>query len=516
MRRTFAGILFLCLLPLAGFAHVGSPNVVFEGQAGPYPIRVIIRPPPVVPGLAEISVRALTNGAQRVSVLPIHWRAGFKGAPPPDVAKPIPGETNLYHAELWLMTGGAYSVHVSVEGAAGLGTVIVPVNSMATRRLQMTGFLGALLAGLGLLLFAMLVTIVGAAVRESVLTPGLQPARRAIWRARGAVTLAALILATALFGGKRWWDNVDRHYRNNRLFKPVEVMASVQSDGIQHTLRLEIDDKNTGSLSWAPLVPDHGKLMHTFLVREPGLDVFAHLHPTRRSEKRFEALLPPLPAGEYRIYSDVTHENGLSKTLVATVAIPDGPAGSLTPNETDPDDSWHVGKALEVARPASNGEANAANAQVVRLSDDIVMLWERPPELIANRDVSLRFHVLDGDRQRVRLEPYLGMLSHAVIRRDDGTVFTHLHPAGNLSIASQQVFELRTQQGQVRKRITPEMMEKMCRLPSPEESRRAFSFPYEFPQPGVYRIWVQVKVDGRVRTGVFDAEVSVGTSQIGS
>jgi hypothetical protein len=43
----------------------------------------------------------------------------------------------------------------------------------------------------------------------------------------------------------------------------------------------------------------------------------------------------------------------------------------------------------------------------------------------------------------------------------------------------------------------------------PVESR--ITFPYAFPKPGRYRLWVQVKQSGHVLTGVQDVTVIPGS-----
>ena len=50
-------ILVLLLFPAVAVAHIGSPDVYFEGKAGPYSVRVVVRVPPVIPGVAEVEVR---------------------------------------------------------------------------------------------------------------------------------------------------------------------------------------------------------------------------------------------------------------------------------------------------------------------------------------------------------------------------------------------------------------------------------------------------------------------------
>lgn len=507
-RRLSAWIVWFCV-SCAALAHVGSPNVFFEGTAGSYPVHVVIRPPEVIPGLAEISVRVEASGVERVTALPIKWNAGRKGAPPPDVAKLVRGETNLYSARLWFMEGGSQSVELEIKGPAGVGRVTVPVDAVATRVLTMPPALGGILVALGIILFALLLSIIGAAVRESVVAPGLGVDSRRRNRARAAVAAGAVLLVVLLWGGRSWWNSEAADYRSNRLYQPIEAVAQVRTNSGGRLLRLEITDTRFARSS--PLVPDHGKLMHLFLIREPALDAFAHLHPVKLDRKTFETGLPDLPSGSYRLYADVTYETGYSDTVTTTVEIPEKPGhenSGSRPESPDPDDSWRIGPAT--------GDKPARN--VSRLPAGHTMTWTPPERMVQNQPERLRFAVRDAEGLPVSLEPYLGMRGHLALRRDDGTVFTHLHPGGSASMAAMQLSVLRAD-GKLPLNAAFGGDDPICQLPAPTAGEQGWlggtasaetgevSFPYAFPQPGRYRLWVQVRIKGETMTGVFDMEV---------
>jgi hypothetical protein len=511
MKR--AGFFFaLLLLPWCAGAHVGSPNVFYQGEAGPYPLRVVVRPPGIVPGLAEISIRVEGSDVRRVTALPVFWNAGRKGAPPPDEAKPVRGETNLFATTLWLMKSGAYSVDVSVEGGRGAGTVAVPVNSLAISRRPMAPWFGSMLTMIGLVLFVAAVRIAGATFGEAIVAPNDPLTAVDRRRSHFAMALAVPLFALLLAGGKSWWDREDRSYRNNRLYKPLPVSATVRQEGSQNLLRIEVERSPHRRSEWRPLIPDHGKMMHLFLVREPGLDAFAHLHPVPRGGQTFDVALPPLPSGSYSVYADVTHEDGFAQTLVANAHLPEAVVRSgegivLAP---DPDDSWHV----ETNAHAKNEDGSSPRNVVFRLPGDRTMVWENEAPLRENREASLRFKILDAKGEPVPLEPYMGMRAHAAIRHMDGSVFAHLHPVGSISMASQEFFAREAMDGGGGRARAETVA-----TAAPADHSHHFamsktvedvSFPYEFPKAGPYRIWVQMKCEGQVVTGVFDAEVVSG------
>ncbi len=480
-------------------AHVGTSNAYFDGMAGPYPVRVIVRTPGVIPGLAQISVRIGGESAPTfVTVQPLHWDAGLEGAPPPDTARAVSGESGLYSAELWLMTTGSYSVHVGVAGDAGEGTVFVPVNALAESRREMGGAMAIGLLGAALFLFVGAMTVFGAAVRESVLPPGEEPNPKQ--RLRGAVATGAggAVLALILWGGWTWWGGVDTAYRAG-LYRTLATTSVLETGEEGPVLTLRIDDPQWRGRQWSPLMPDHGKLMHMFLVGDEALGAFAHIHPESADSNSFAVPFPPLPPGTYRIYADIVHETGFSQTLVDTVRVSatvgaEVETASLEAPGRDPDDSWAVLPAPGRAR----GERFA-------LPSGRTLVWEagRQPRLDA--ETALTFRVTEPDGTSSALEPYMGMLSHAAVTRNDGSVFIHMHPAGSINLAAQERFR-RAEDGTGTNAPGDTPVGGMPGM-ADATSTDVVSFPFVFPAPGAYRIFVQVKIDGEVETAVFDVEV---------
>ena len=494
-RASTLALLLVMAGPAVLDAHVGSPDVIFDGKAGPYDVRVIVRVPTVVPGLADVAVRVLSGDVHRVLIRPVYWRAGLAGSPSPDEAKSVAGAPHMYSGQLWLMARGSYSVYVTVEGASGSGTVSVPVMSVATGRLGMSGGLRALLAALGVLLASGLVTIVYAGAGESVVRPGQAVDGKRRRRARVIALVATPIVALAILGGAKWWRNVDSLYQL-RMYRPLTTHASVTRQGGRPVLRFEVVDSTGRALTLDPLVPDHGKLMHLFMIDSARMTSFAHLHPVFDDTASFSTPVPALRSGTYRLFGDVTFETGQTRTLTGLVRVTHDDSVIASSARMDHDDAW-------IEAPGVDRRAGVTTVDT--LGDGSTMEWLADSSAVhPGTETTLRFRVRDPNGAIASLEPYLGMSAHAVVARGDGSVFIHLHPAGTISLAAQQVFALRDRGDTTSKgRLRLAADSAGHAMPMSGE----FSFPYIFPRAGPYRIWVQVRRAGRVLTGVFDLVV---------
>lgn len=482
---------FFAWFAAAASAHVGSPDIFYEGAAGPYQVFVSIRPPQVIPGTAEIEARFSTDGARTVSLrsLPLSGEAA-KHPPRPEPAIPSAVDPHTFVGTLWLMTAGSWQVRLAVDGEKGPGELAVPVAAIPLRTRGMQTGLGILLIALGAGIAVGIVAIVAAAAREVHLADGASPAaldRRRSWIAAG---IAGSIVTSLLVLGNSWW-NADAADYSNYVYKPLGLSPSIEAGGL--LLRIE-DPGWLRSRTLDDLIPDHGHLMHLFMVRLPEMDRMWHLHPDRTDVKTFSHALPPqAPAGSYRLFADIVHATGLAETAVSDVALPDSAGRPLTG-----DDSGGS------APPLSQADRSR---KTVPLADGSRMTWEHDPAPLRARQVtSFRFRIENANGQPVSdLEPYMGMAGHAMFLKTDCSVFAHVHPTGSVPMAAAAVaqasLENRPTPGPMGHVMMPGMVMRGEPIPP------VVSFPYALPQPGDYRIFVQVKRRGHVLTGVFDTTV---------
>src|SRR5690349_9274968 len=155
------GLIAFLLLPLPALAHVGSPDVYYDGYAGPYHLLVTVRPPAVIPGVAEIEVRSATSEINQVEILPLRIIGpGAKLAPRSDMADRSTTDPQLFNGKLWIMARGSWKVQITADGAKGKGELAVPIAAVSANSARMQKALGGLLAALGMLLVAGMVGII--------------------------------------------------------------------------------------------------------------------------------------------------------------------------------------------------------------------------------------------------------------------------------------------------------------------------------------------------------------------
>lgn len=190
------------------------------------------------------------------------------------------------------------------------------------------------------------------------------------------------------------------------------------------------------------------KELHLYVVRSD-LAEFRHLHPTRSADGTWTARVDLATPGSYRVLAEFTPGTE-----------PDGPHVALGDTVLVPG-AWEP-----VAVTADSAGAPA---------DDGVLAVEAPTELASGPDERMTVTVSTLDGQRVALGSYLGTFAHLTGFDVRTGVFVHAHPYG---------------------------------AAEPVADGDALTFHTEFAEPGTYRFFLQVRVDGFVHQVPFTATVT--------
>jgi len=492
-RGLLALLLLLFVALQTAHAHVGSKDVFEQATVGPYQLFVTIRMPNVIPGAAVVEVRSTGASVTGIHLTPLPLTGEASKHPPTSDAMKVSAEDPaFYTASIWIMASGSWQVRFDVSGPSGEHTTSVPVPAMPISTLRMDRALGSILAALGLFLVLSMAGVVAAAVREARLQPGQQPDASRRRRALIAMGCSLAVMALFVYGGVKWW-NVEAAGYDQNIYRPLQITPVLQGNLLDLNIQPYNSEDTRRVRSNNDFIPDHGHLMHLYAIRQPGMDAVYHLHPTLVAAGDFRLALPAMPPGTYTLYGDVVHASGFPETLVSTLTIPEEMPPSTHPG---PDDASAQAPAISAAPLGKS----------FPLPDHYTMIWDAPADLTASTPYSFHFRLLAPDGSPAPdMQPYMGMAGHAAFVKTDASVFAHVHPEGSAAMAAVMLANPAAPDSM------PDMPE-MTGMSHPpgavqKPGANAVDFPYGFPTPGHYRIFVQMKHNTTVETGVFDAVV---------
>ncbi|MEV0316974.1 hypothetical protein ACIBKX_31915 [Streptomyces sp. NPDC050658] len=197
---------------------------------------------------------------------------------------------------------------------------------------------------------------------------------------------------------------------------------------------------------------EHGKELH-LIVASRDLTTYRHLHPARAADGTWSTPVELPEAGGYRVFADFKPagaEEGL--TLGADLAV--------------------SGKSAPKPLPEHNTKAVVEDGYEVSLKGD----------LKAGKSSDLTLNVEKNGKPVTDLQPYLGSYGHLVALRSGDLAYLHVHPNGEPGDGKTK--------------------------PGP-----GVSFAATAPSKGAYRLFLDFKHDGEVRTAAFT--VHVGSAAAG-
>ncbi|MEO3849994.1 hypothetical protein ABGB09_20575 [Streptomyces sp. B8F3] len=200
---------------------------------------------------------------------------------------------------------------------------------------------------------------------------------------------------------------------------------------------------------------EHGKELH-LIVASRDLGTYRHLHPVRDAAGTWSTPVELPKAGDYRVFADFVPtggpENGLTLGGDLAVAGDYRPAALAEPERTATVDGYEV---------TLDGALTPGSAREVE------------------------FTVEKDGRPVTDLQPYLGAYGHLVALRAGDLAYLHVHPNGEPGDGSTR--------------------------PGPE-----VAFSATAPSTGSYRLFLDFKHDGEVRTAAFTVTAGGGAAERGA
>ncbi|MEY3284227.1 MAG: hypothetical protein RIR86_2240 [Acidobacteriota bacterium] len=230
-------------------------------------------------------------------------------------------------------------------------------------------------------------------------------------------------------------------------------------------LRLSFAAQNPLGETIRALEHVHEKPLHLLVVSED-LTEFEHLHPELVAGDRYEVVHQFGESRRYRLYADYTPPGGAPQIVAFLLEIA-GKGGRSRPRER-----------LTRAGPS----AQSMGELRLRLAPQ--------GQLRAGEEIDFRLRIRDRTGGLpAGLEPFLGAWAHFVVIDPAHRHFIHAHPVAEGTAPPAEI------PGHLHLAADPG--------PAPQEVRTMIIF----PQPGLYRIWAQFQVAGRLITAPFDVKV---------